>query len=70
MCGLFVVVVSAKLCIVCLSACVCVCVCVVCVYVLSVCVYSVSVCVFYGTFIQGVVAQSKTYTFVYEFCLA
>ncbi len=29
-----------------------------------------SLCVFYVTFIHGVLALSKTYTFVYEFCLA
>ena len=27
-------------------------------------------CVFYVAFIHGVLAPSKTYTFVYEFCLA
>ena len=42
---------------------VCVCVCV----SILVCI---SVCVFCVTFIHGVLAQSKTYTFVYEFCLA
>ena len=39
--------------------CLCVCVCV-----------RVCVCVFYISFVHGVLAQSKTYTFVYEFCLA
>ena len=40
----------------------CVCVCV--------CVCTGVACGFYDTFIHGVRAQSKTYTFVYEFCLA
>ena len=29
----------------------------------------VGVCVLYGTFINGLLAQSKTYTSVYAFCL-
>ena len=44
---------------VCARVCLCVCVCV-----------RVCVCVFCGTFIHGVLAQSKAYTFLYGLCLA
>ena len=49
---------------------VCGCTCI-CMYVdVCMCVMYVRVCVFYDTFIHGVLVQSNTYTFVYEFCLA
>ena len=39
-------------------------------YIIAIMYMCVYVCVVYDTLIHGVLAHSKTYTFVYEFCPA